>query len=197
MPEGPHAAGHLHAPWRMAYIKSLESDAAERDPLAKKYGGCFLCAAANWRVAVDEMGENETEAMRRRLVVWDAPLVSCVINRYPYTSGHLMIAPRRHVADLEELTADEAAALHENTVLAIERLRGLMDPQGFNVGINLGKSAGAGVPGHLHRHVVPRWAGDTNFMSVVGEVRIVPQAPERLWEELRRHAGLDGGGGGA
>ena len=186
MPDDPPAAGHLQAPWRMAYIKSLESDAADRDPLSKRFGGCFLCAAAHWRLGVEELGEGELDAMRRRLVVWDSPEVICVINRYPYTSGHLMIAPKRHVADLEELTGDEAAALHGHVVTAIRRLRELMDPQGFNVGINLGKAAGAGVPGHLHRHVVPRWAGDTNFMSVVGTVRIVPQAPEALWEELRK-----------
>lgn len=169
----------------MDYIKSLEKRAEERDPLARKFNGCFLCAAANCDVAVKELGESEEDALRRRLVVWRTELSVCVVNRYPYTSGHLMIAPRRHVADLEELTKDEAIDQHEQTVRAIEVLRKLMNPQGFNVGINLGQAAGAGVPGHLHRHLVPRWSGDTNFMAVVGEVRVVPQMPERLWEELR------------
>ncbi len=176
----------LHAPWRMEYIKSLEKDPAATDPLAKRLGGCFLCAAGNVEVAVSELGEERTAAMRRRLVVWQSEHVVCVINRYPYTSGHLMIAPKRHVADLEDLTDAEAMAMHTDTARAIRLLRDVMNPQGFNVGINLGQAAGAGVPGHLHRHVVPRWSGDTNFLSVVGEVRVVPQMPERLWEELTR-----------
>ena len=176
----------LHAPWRMAYIKSLEKDPAASDKLAKGYGGCFLCAAANVQRAVDELGEVRDAAMRKRLVVWVGQHTTCVINRFPYTSGHLMIAPRRHVADLEDLTGDEATEMHEATVRAIRLLKDVMNPQGFNVGINLGQAAGAGVPGHLHRHVVPRWGGDTNFMSVVGDVRVVPQMPEQLWDELAR-----------
>src|SRR5690606_36418855 len=154
-------------PWRMDYIKSLEKCPEERDGLAKKFNGCFLCAAAHYDVAVKEMGETEADALRKRLVVWRSDSSVCVINRYPYTSGHLMIAPRRHVADLEELTPDEAADQHAQTVRAIALIRQIMNPQGFNVGINLGQAAGAGVPGHLHRHLVPRWSGDTNFMSVV------------------------------
>ena len=169
----------------MAYIKNLEKDPAERDPLARRFNDCFLCAAANFHLAVAEMGETEEQAMRRRLVVWRSAHHAAVINRYPYTSGHLMIAPLRHVADLEELTAEEAADLHEQTVRAVRLLKKVMNPQGFNVGLNLGRCAGAGVPGHLHCHIVPRWNGDTNFMSVVGNVRIVPQAGETLWEELR------------
>ncbi len=169
----------------MAYIKSLEKDPAASDPLAKRHDGCFLCAAGDVRTAVDELGESEHDAHQRRLVVWVSEQTVCVINRYPYTSGHLMIAPRRHVADLELLTDAEAAELHAGTVRAITLLKGVMNPQGFNVGINLGQAAGAGVPGHLHRHVVPRWGGDTNFMSVVGDVRVVPQMPEALWDELR------------
>jgi ATP adenylyltransferase len=176
----------LHAPWRMAYIKSLEKDPALTDPLAKRFGCCFLCAAARVELAVDELGEEPAAAMRRRLVVWVEEQTVCVINRFPYTSGHLMIAPRRHVADFEALTADEARELHDGTARAIRLLKDVMNPQGFNVGINLGTAAGAGVPGHLHRHVVPRWSGDTNFMSVVGDVRVVPQMPEQLWDELRR-----------
>lgn len=177
--------GHLYAPWRMAYIKNLERDAAERDPLAKRFNDCFLCAAANFELAVAELGETEEEAMRRRLVVWRSEHHAAVINRYPYTSGHLMIAPRRHLADLEEMSRQEAADQHEQTVRAVRLLKKVMDPQGFNVGLNLGRCAGAGLPGHLHLHLVPRWNGDTNFMSVVGTVRIVPQAAEMLWEELR------------
>lgn len=165
----------------MAYIRQLEKGPAERDPLAKKHGGCFLCAAARF----DEADEPEQEAMKKRLVLWRSDHCVCVINRYPYTNGHLMVAPRRHEAFLENLGDDEALDLHRQTVRAIELLKRAMHPQGFNVGINLGPAAGAGVPGHLHRHLVPRWNGDTNFMSVVGDVRIVPEACAELYENLR------------
>jgi ATP adenylyltransferase len=182
----------LHAPWRMPYIKSLEKDPAQSDPLTKKHNGCFLCAAGDVEAAVDELGEERRDAFRRRLVVWLGTRTVCVINRYPYTSGHLMIAPRRHVPDLVDLDPDEAAEMHAGTVAAIDLLRRVMNPQGFNVGINLGQAAGAGVPGHLHRHVVPRWSGDTNFISVVGGVRVVPQLPEQLWDDLTARLTRDG-----
>ena len=173
-------ADHLHAPWRMAYIESLEKGAGQHDPLAKAHGGCFLCAAARF----DEADEPEPDAMRRRLVLWRSEHCVCVINRYPYTNGHLMVAPRRHESDYPNLSDDEAIDLHRQTRRAVELLRDKLNPQGFNLGINLGSAAGAGVPGHLHRHVVPRWAGDVNFMAVVGEVRIVPQALEQLYDAL-------------
>jgi len=112
-----------------------------------------------------------------------------LLNRYPYTNGHLLVAPRTHKADFEELSPDELCDINVQTTAVLRLLKGAMSPQGFNVGINLGRAAGAGVPGHLHQHVVPRWAGDTNFMSVVGEVRIVPQAVEQLYEELVRVLG--------
>ncbi len=107
-----------------------------------------------------------------------------LLNRYPYTSGHLLIAPRRHVARLSDLNEAELLDLSRLTNLGIELLERVLNPQGFNVGINLGRAAGAGVPGHLHQHVVPRWAGDTNFMSVVGEVRIVPHALMTMYDQL-------------
>ncbi|MEM1011895.1 MAG: HIT domain-containing protein [Planctomycetota bacterium] len=179
----------LHAPWRMEYIRSLEKDPVGRDPLADRFAGCFLCAAANIDVAVAELGEERSAAMRRRLVIRISDHCVSVINRFPYTSGHVMVAPRRHVAELEHLTADEAMDLHSETVRVIQLLRDVMNPQGFNVGINLGTAAGAGIPGHLHRHIVPRWAGDTNFMSVVGDVRVVPQMPETLWDILQERLG--------
>ena len=183
--DDPNRPAQLHAPWRMAYIKSLEKDPALTDPLAKRHGGCFLCAAGDVEAAVGDLGETPDEAHRRRLVVWLGERVVCVINRFPYTSGHLMVAPRRHVADLEQLDVSEAREMHEATTRAIRLLRDAMNPQGFNVGINLGTAAGAGMPGHLHRHIVPRWSGDTNFMSVVGNVRVVPEMPEALWQTLR------------
>ena len=169
----------------MQYLKKLEKDAEAADPLGPRFNGCFLCAAANVQIAISELGESEHDAHRRRLLVWTGEHTMCVINRYPYTVGHLMIAPRQHVADLRDLSPAAATELHEQTNRAIDALDRLMNPQGYNVGINLGQAAGAGVPGHLHRHIVPRWNGDTNFINVVGHVRVTPQMPETLWERLR------------
>jgi len=159
----------LQAPWRMDYIRSLVKDDAG--------GGCFLCAAAN--------ATSETEK-RERLVLWTTDLSVVLINRYPYTNGHLLIAPRAHVADMEALSDAQHLDLAKQSARAIQLLKRASSPQGFNLGTNLGRVAGAGVPGHLHHHVVPRWGGDTNFMSVVGKVRVVPQAMSQLYDELMR-----------
>lgn len=159
-----HAA--LFAPWRMDYIRSLQKPGGEQ---------CFLCEAA---AAADQ------EAARRTLVLWQTAQSVVLLNRYPYTNGHLLVAPRAHKADPEELTAEENLDLQEQTTQAVRLLRRAVSAQGFNIGINIGRCAGAGVPGHLHQHVVPRWAGDVNFMNVVGEVQVVPQAVSKLYEEL-------------
>ena len=160
----------LFAPWRIDYIRTLDKPPA---------GACFLCDAANATTPDDR---------RDRLVLWTTPLTVVGINRYPYTNGHLLVAPRAHKADLDQFTPDEHLDLQLQTTRAIALLRRAMSPQGFNIGINLGKFAGAGLPGHAHQHVVPRWAGDTNFMSVVADVRVVPQAMNQLWDELSRIA---------
>ncbi|HEY2588864.1 MAG TPA: HIT domain-containing protein [Tepidisphaeraceae bacterium] len=159
-----HAA--LFAPWRMDYIKSLQKPGGDR---------CFLCDAA---AAADQNQARET------LVLWQTAHSVVLLNRYPYTNGHLLVAPRAHKADLEELSVEEKADLLEQTAEAVTLLRRAVSAQGFNIGINLGRCAGAGVPGHLHQHVVPRWAGDVNFMSVVGEVQVVPEAISQLYDEL-------------
>jgi ATP adenylyltransferase len=138
---------------------------------------CFLCQAA--------AAANEDER-RQRLVLWTTDTTTVLINRYPYTNGHLLIAPRAHKAELEDLTPDEQVDLMRQTTEAVTLLKRAISPQGFNIGINLGRCAGAGLPGHLHQHVVPRWNGDTNFMGVVGEVRVVPQAMSQLYDELLR-----------
>jgi ATP adenylyltransferase len=152
----------------MDYIRSLSKDDA---------GGCFLCAAA-------ESGDEQEK--RDRLVLWTTDHSVILINRYPYTNGHILIAPRAHKADFEELTDAEQLDLAQQSTRVLRLLKRALSPQGFNLGTNLGRCAGAGVPGHLHQHVVPRWAGDTNFMSVVGDVRVVPQAMSQLYEELMR-----------
>jgi len=159
----------LHAPWRMDYIRSLENaDASE--------GGCFLCQAVK---KLDDPAQR-----RSRLVLWETPHIIAVMNKFPYTSGHLMVAPREHLADLDTLPHEILVDLQVQTARAVTLLKKAMKPQGFNIGINLGRCAGAGHPGHLHQHIVPRWAGDVNFMSVVGTVRVQPQAMEQLYDEL-------------
>jgi ATP adenylyltransferase len=156
----------LQAPWRIDYLRSID-----------KTDGCFLCQAA----------AATTEAERReRLVLWDSQHCIVLMNRYPYVNGHLMVAPKGHQAEFSDLAEAELLDLQVQTREAIEVLRRAMGPQGFNVGINLGRCAGAGVPGHLHQHVVPRWNGDVNYMSVIGEVRVIPQALSQLYDELVR-----------
>jgi ATP adenylyltransferase len=164
----------LHAPWRMDYIRSLEKH--DEDTAA---GSCFLCAAA-------AAAPDDRDLRKRLLVVWSSEHSVVVINRYPYTNGHLLIAPKSHKAEMEQLSTDEVLDLQVQTIEALKLLQRAMSPQGFNIGINLGRCAGAGLPGHVHQHIVPRWGGDTNFMSVVGDVRIVPQAISQLYDELLR-----------
>ena len=159
----------LFAPWRMDYIKSVVKGADDDT--------CFLCQAA--AAAGDE-------ERRGRLTLWTSDTMAVVINRYPYTNGHLLISPLAHKADLEELTPEEQLDLQRQTAEAVRLLKRAMSPQGFNIGISIGRCAGAGLPGHIHQHVVPRWNGDTNFMGVVGEVRVVPQAMSQLYDELKR-----------
>jgi ATP adenylyltransferase len=163
----------LYAPWRMDYIRSLESSKQPESP-----SGCFLCDAA---ATLDDAGQR-----RRRLVLWSTPLTLVMLNRFPYTGGHLLVAPREHHAELDALPQDVLCDLSRQTADAVAVLRQLLNPQGFNVGMNLGRAAGAGLPGHLHQHIVPRWAGDTNFVSVVGDVRIIPLRLDELWEKLHR-----------
>src|SRR4051812_35375699 len=158
----------LYAPWRMDYIRSLHQPGGDE---------CFLCGAAN----------AETDEERRaRLVLWRTDHSVVLINRFPYTNGHLLVAPRAHNPELEELPDPERFDLTSQTTEAVRLLKRAVSAQGFNVGINLGRCAGAGVPGHLHQHVVPRWAGDVNFMHVVGETRIVPEAISQMFTELAR-----------
>src|SRR3954468_11888518 len=165
----PMTTPPLYAPWRIDYIKSLQKpdDGA----------ACFLCAAA---------AADSDEQRRQTLTLWQTPHMVVMLNRYPYTNGHLLVAPKAHKGDLDQLTPDEQADLTKQTAEAVTLLRRAVGAQGFNVGINLGRVAGAGVPGHLHQHVVPRWAGDVNFMGVVGEVQVVPQAMSQLYEEMIR-----------
>ncbi|HWP34399.1 MAG TPA: HIT domain-containing protein [Thermodesulfobacteriota bacterium] len=142
----------LWAPWRMEYVGG-----------AHDAGGCLFC---------DALADADAA---KRLVLWRGPLAFVMLNRYPYAHGHLMIAPVTHVADPAGLTPAEGQELMRLVGECTRRLTEAMAPHGFNVGMNLGRVAGAGVEGHLHLHVVPRWNGDTNFMPVLADVRVMPQ----------------------
>jgi ATP adenylyltransferase len=148
----------LWAPWRLEYIESAD-DAGRR---------CIFC---------------EPEAS---LVVHRGELAFVLMNRFPYTSGHLMVAPYRHEGRFGGLTDPEALELHRLAATAVVTLEAEYGPQGLNLGWNLGRAAGAGIIDHLHLHVVPRWVGDTNFMPVLGDVRVIPEALEASADRLRR-----------
>ncbi len=165
---------NLWAPWRMAYLQQL-TDAAEGDQPAPT-PTCFLCDAGTV--------EPGTPAAAERLVLDVGEHASVLLNRYPYTNGHVLIAPKAHVASLSDLTPLARAEMMELTARCETLLREAMHCQGLNVGINLGRCAGAGVPGHVHIHVLPRWSGDTNFMATVGQVRVIPQALEESYAYL-------------
>ena len=153
----PDAFARLWMPHRMAYIKGEGKPSGPGED-----EGCPFCRAPGLS---DEDG----------LIVARGELVFTVLNLYPYNGGHMMICPYRHVADYTDLGVAETAELGEHTKRAISALRAASNAQGFNVGMNLGGVAGAGIAAHLHQHVVPRWGGDTNFMPVVGHTRVLPQ----------------------
>lgn len=146
----------LWAPWRMEYI------------MGPKPGHCVLCVPETADPAHPEEDEE-------RLVVYRGRHVFVMLNRYPYAAGHLMVIPFRHVTDITDLTSVEAAELMSVTQLACRVLREASHPGGINIGINLGEAAGAGIRDHMHLHVVPRWNGDSSFMAVLDDVRVVPE----------------------
>jgi ATP adenylyltransferase len=171
------------APWRMAYIAGDKAAAATgSEPQSWHEGAdrhCFLCrAAASYA--------DEAAAAKQNLVVVARSHVVALLNLYPYTNGHLLVAPRRHVGQLQDLSEQEhLEAMHVLSHFT-RRYAELIKAEGFNIGLNLGRQAGAGVPGHLHWHLVPRWTGDSNFMPVTGDARIISQSLEALWEAIVR-----------
>lgn len=150
----------LWSPWRLAYVSGGESK------------GCVFCDA-----------QSNVEAAP--LVLFGGVTCFVILNLYPYNNGHLMVVPRRHVASLAEAKPEELAEMIQLARAAEMALTEAYHPQGLNVGMNLGRAAGAGVADHMHVHVVPRWAGDTNFMSVVGDVRVLPEELEHTAARLR------------
>jgi len=153
----------IWAPWRMEFVEQ-----------AQPPGGCVLCGLSN-----------DPAHRQAGHVVERTDLTFTVLNLYPYTSGHVMVVPHRHAARLTDLSATEAAALIEGGRRAVLALTETMSPEGFNLGINHGHAAGAGMDDHLHLHVVPRWEGDTNFMPVLADVRVLPDHLDRTAARLR------------
>ncbi|HUU58557.1 MAG TPA: HIT domain-containing protein [Phycisphaerae bacterium] len=161
---------NIWAPWRIEYIRELEAPADR----------CFLCEYG---------GEPDKDV--ENLVLWRGRKSFAVLNRFPYTGGHLLIAPFEHRAELGELDDETILEMMVLVRDAQEVLVKVVRAQGFNIGINIGRCAGAGLPGHLHAHIVPRWNGDTNFMAVLGDVRVIPESLDALYEALRK-AGDEG-----
>ena len=152
---------YLWSPWRMKYIKENKSEE-----------GCVFCK----ELARLDGPEN--------LIVFRGKFSFVILNRYPYTSGHLMILPFEHRSSIEDLDALTRTEIIELTNISIQVLREIYHPEGFNIGMNIGEAAGAGIAEHLHMHVVPRWQGDTNFMTSLGQTRVLPEALEETYSKI-------------
>jgi len=151
----------IYAPWREDYI------------LGPKEKGCLFCRIAR-----------ESKRDRDNMVLYRGEKVFVLINRYPYVSGHLLVVPYRHIAHIEKLPKATADELMFQTQRSVSILKSVLKPDSLNIGINLGHQSGAGVPGHLHQHIVPRWHGDTNFLSVVGNIRVVSVSLQTVYKKL-------------
>lgn len=162
----------LWAGWRQEYVAAATD--AERDGTGDDGEGCVFCRILATGVPSEDNG-----------IVWRGDRAFAVLNAYPYASGHLLVMPVRHVAGLDELDSDESADLWAATRAAVDAVTVAYRPDGVNFGANLGRAAGAGIPRHLHVHVVPRWAGDTNFMTAVAGVRVMPESLPQAWTKLR------------
>jgi ATP adenylyltransferase len=198
---------HLWAGWRSSYVTSVSSSAAEASPDGDGPDGVAGAAGDTGAATVDDgvtgaqgLGALEGSGQescifckifasdapdRERHVIWESPLAVVVLNAYPYASGHVLVMPRRHVADLGDLDADESVELWETTRRSVAAIKRAYSPDGLNLGANLGRAAGAGIPGHVHLHVLPRWVGDTNFMTTVASTRVLPEPLPESWEKLR------------
>lgn len=150
----------MWAPWRMQFIRM------------KKPKGCFLCDNPRQ----DDDAQN--------YIIYRGKQNFVILNSYPYNAGHLMVAPYRHVASLEDLTAEERNEHFEIVNRCVKVLREEVGPEGFNIGMNLGKASGAGIADHIHTHIVPRWQGDTNFIPVITDVKVIPEALAETYERL-------------
>jgi ATP adenylyltransferase len=149
------------APWRMEYVGSDQENE-----------GCIFCPG------------NDRTQDEKKLILYRSDWSIVLMNRFPYSNGHLLIAPLRHTSSFDSLSPDEKLDLLNMVERSASVLKDVMDPAGFNIGMNLGKVAGAGVEDHMHFHIVPRWSGDTNYMTVLGEVRIIPEHIQATYEKL-------------
>jgi ATP adenylyltransferase len=154
----------IWAPWRLAYVKDAAKDIEEE---------CIFCT---------KPAESDDKA---NLIVYRGERCFVILNLFPYTNGHLMVAPYEHIARLQDLDAEVLTEMLSLAQRAMVRLEGVYDPQGYNVGFNQGRVAGAGLEHHIHLHVVPRWGGDTNFMPVIADTKVMPQTLEQSYEALR------------
>ncbi len=155
----------LMAPWRYQYITAKKP----------QYKGCIFC---------DFPKKQDDE---NHFIVFRGQSCYVMLNAYPYATGHLMVLPYRHIAAITEMTDQEALEFHHLTVRALSTIQRAMAPQGFNVGINMGAAAGAGMADHLHRHIVPRWNNDSNFMQVLGATSVLPLSLQDCWKLFREH----------
>ena len=160
----------LWAPWRMSYI--------ERPSTGKPEGDIF----------VDLPAENDDA---KNLILFRGTAAFIILNAYPYSNGHLMVAPYRQIADITDLNDDELLEINQLLVKGVRWIRHAMNPEAFNIGVNMGRAAGAGIPNHIHWHIVPRWNGDTGFMSSIGDVRVIPEALDQTYEKLKQAAELE------
>ena len=160
----------LWAPWRLEYIQKGSGE--------KRYQDIF----------VELPAENEDA---KNLIVWRGEHAFVMMNRFPYANGHLMVAPYRQVATIEDLDDQELLEINQLLAKAVVWLKAIFRPDGFNLGVNLGQAAGAGIPVHIHWHVVPRWSGDHNFMPVIGDVRVIPQSLEDTYRLLQETISRD------
>lgn len=172
---------NLWAPWRIDYIRGLDPD-RDTTPRAdaapdRPTSGCFLCDMADDALPVEQWSE--------LLLLHRDERGTVLLNRYPYTNGHLLVAPLPHVADLVDFTPPQRHGLMDLIDLGCRVVREVLNPQGMNVGMNLGRCAGAGLPGHAHMHIVPRWNGDTGFTAVLGDVRVVPQSLDESYAAMK------------
>ncbi len=156
----------LWAPWRMKYIEYTK---LERDT------ECFICRAFN---------ESDDE---RNLVIYKSDAVIVLMNKFPYNTGHLLVAPTKHVPDFSLLADEELCLLAKAVKASVEVLKRALSPDGFNIGVNLGRVAGAGLESHVHVHIVPRWSGDTNFMPIIADTKVIPEALKDTYNKLIQH----------
>ncbi|MGA3215340.1 MAG: HIT domain-containing protein [Acidimicrobiales bacterium] len=164
---------HLWAGWRSSYVSSFE-DVGTANGAVGQRPACVFCAI---------VGSGESEQVRH--VLWTGKLTVALLNAYPYSPGHVMVLPLRHTRDIAELEPEESAELGSTVREAVAAVRAAYRPEGLNIGLNLGRAAGAGIPDHLHVHIVPRWIGDTNFMTSVADTRVLPESLGDSWAKLR------------